>query len=613
MNGNKFFIALAGLFLAVFFLLVPAWQPILAQSGTYTVSISQIDKSKFPEIRVYVSVVDQKGNPVSNLKESDFILKEDGTKVNFTLPAAEISQNGFTTVLVIDRSGSMQDEGKMDAAKQAAITYIDLLSPQDNMAILTFSSDAKVVQDLTVDKDILKAKVGTIVTESNTALLDGISRGTDLLLPVNGRKAIILLSDGGENASRINRNDLMTKVRDAGFSVFCIGLGQGQIDADFLQKLASDSGGKMFLSPSPADLTSFYTLIHTQVSGEYKLVYNSPKPTEDGTRRQVELTVASQGDTISDTKHYVVAGVVPPMGLSTWDQTSWIIFGVLLILFLALLVPQGVPALLSGVKRQKAATAQAIEQKPIAAAAGATIPPPAGNSPGVMQKSGQQGIPLPTGKPVAIETTLSLGDSFSSNCVFIADRESENIEINNDKTTVKISSTKNRGEWGQRHLNDLIAPPGSEIVVEGGFNVLRQDTRAEGLSVSYTGSPDKEITPTGKMALRDGSYLKIKDLARFILSTSPRALKANYKLVDKMRLCLMGSRNPYRLPGGKGIPPEGTYLSWEQGYLVIVNKGPDYVFVKYGGEGTAERKLTVQSALKAGSQFRIGSTIYNVI
>jgi len=99
--------------------------------GPVTVQVVQVDKARFPDVDVYVSVTDANGQPVKNLVPEDFSLEEDGQPVSLTHVSRAGEQGPVTAVLVIDKSGSMNHANKMKAAREAAIAFVQLMRPGD--------------------------------------------------------------------------------------------------------------------------------------------------------------------------------------------------------------------------------------------------------------------------------------------------------------------------------------------------------------------------------------------------------------------------------------------------------------------------------------------------
>lgn len=323
--------------------------PALAQEDPppddYTIQITQVDTSTFPQITVWVSVTDVQGEPVNTVPASAIQLVENGRPVEDIEVYQAGEQGPVTTVLTIDRSGSMNDLGKLEAAKRAAQVYVDNMRPEDAAGIVVFNTQVQVLQSITSDKQALTAAINSITAFDDTAMYDGLSASLDLFEEVEGRRVVILLSDGLDNRSNIQDVDILARIGDAGISVYTIGLGDPSagntstsgIDEVSLQQLADSSRGQYAYTPDPDDLTQLYRDISVRLQNEYRLTYTSPNTLYDGINRDIEVKVAVSAPAVISTD-YNPGGVIPETAISL----PWSIFGVMLgTLLLLLAIPVG--------------------------------------------------------------------------------------------------------------------------------------------------------------------------------------------------------------------------------------------------------------------------------
>lgn len=176
-------------------------------------------------------------------------------------------QQPVRTLLVIDKSGSMNDRGKMNSLKQAANRYIDLLPDQGaETSIITFSSVVSPADDFNSDKAMLKRKVNSIRAQGDTAIYDGLWEALETLNAAraagNGqvpRQAIILLTDGLDNRSRHQPQEIAERAKQDDVRLFTLGLGTGrEIDPTILKGLADATDGKFYHIESPEKLTEIF-------------------------------------------------------------------------------------------------------------------------------------------------------------------------------------------------------------------------------------------------------------------------------------------------------------------------------------------------------------------
>lgn len=278
----------------------------------HNVQITQVDNSRYPEVTIYVSVTDANGQTVGGLKQTDFQVTEDGAAVQITdFKGGE--QVALATVLVIDRSGSMNEENKLIGAQQAATTFVDLMRSQDQTALLSFANDVTVDQAFTSDKAAVRRAINNLSSNGGTAWYDGVYQSVSQFKAVSGRRAIILLSDGLDNQSGHSLDAVIQASHSAGIPVYAIGLGnqpsgsdpisqflgQGSgYDEGSLKRVAQDTDGQFYHTPSAAELKALYESLAVSFQKDYAITYHSPRPNFDGTRRNIVVKVgASSGGT----------------------------------------------------------------------------------------------------------------------------------------------------------------------------------------------------------------------------------------------------------------------------------------------------------------------------
>src|SRR5439155_27124657 len=127
----------------------------------------------FPKVRVSVSVADSVGLPITGLDANAFELKEDDQVISpLRVDSVVDSQEPVATALVMDVSGSMADDAKIDAAKSAAAAFVDTFGPKDSAALISFSDQVKVVQPYTTDRAVLKSAIAGLQANGDTLLYD---------------------------------------------------------------------------------------------------------------------------------------------------------------------------------------------------------------------------------------------------------------------------------------------------------------------------------------------------------------------------------------------------------------------------------------------------------
>ncbi|HEU4325042.1 MAG TPA: VWA domain-containing protein [Roseiflexaceae bacterium] len=309
-------------------LLLPAL-PVAAATASQA-RVAQVDSSAYPDVTIYVSVTDAAGQTVGGLTQDDFQILEDGQPVAIS-DFAGGGQTAINTVLVIDRSGSMDVSGKMEGAKDAAVAFVEQMRPGDRTAIVAFDTEAVLVQPFTGDTRALTRAIRSLRPGESTALYDSLIAGVEQLDGISGRRALLLLTDGRDllgtdsdaPASDATLDQAIDTAERAGIAVQAIGLGERGsddrrtgIDERVLRRMANETDGEYFYAPSADQLASLYRRLAADLHQEYRLTYRSPRPFYDGTRRNIEVTVsgmpAASGQYVE--KHLIQVRSAPLVG-----------------------------------------------------------------------------------------------------------------------------------------------------------------------------------------------------------------------------------------------------------------------------------------------------------
>lgn len=311
---------LCALALLVAFLCMP-WSAH-AQAPASDVRLTQVDNANYPEVTVYVSVNDESGNPRSGLTQDDFTITEDGEAVdiiNFT------GGGNMTiyTALVIDRSGSMEDEGKLDGAQDAAQAFVTQMRTEDQTTIIGFDERPETLQAFTSNQGVLQEAIDDIDTGDCTAIYDSVIQGVDALNTMQGRRVLLLLTDGQDCressdahifslGSTHTLDEAITYANDHEQPVYVVGLGgrsvfsSSGIDEEVLEQIADQTHGEYFYAPEADQLVALYKRLSGNIHEEYALTYRSPRPFYDGTRRNIEVQVGEATSSAAYTEKHLI-------------------------------------------------------------------------------------------------------------------------------------------------------------------------------------------------------------------------------------------------------------------------------------------------------------------
>jgi VWFA-related protein len=243
-----------------------------------SIQITQFDLSAYPTVKAYVSILDKNGKPVRGLDQRILSLKENGLHADIRdmkMAGTGGQQSPLSIALVIDRSGSMAGE-KLARAKESVFRFLSLMEAGDRAALFAFSDRVTELVPLTDDIKSLKAPVSGIESDGHTALYDAIAQGVDALKTVPGRKAVIILTDGIANRGVIDIDQAIAAGFKSYVSVFAIGIG-GDVRTARLERIAKETGGTYFFTPTPDRLVSIYETISHRIKSEYVVTYDTDR------------------------------------------------------------------------------------------------------------------------------------------------------------------------------------------------------------------------------------------------------------------------------------------------------------------------------------------------
>jgi VWFA-related protein len=255
--------------------------------------ITQFDLSGFPVVRAYVSVLDAGGKPVRGLTKENVKFRENDRPVVIDAMRMAGGESGkheaLNLAIVIDRSGSMAGE-KIRRAKESVLRFISLMEPGDRASLFAFSDDVTALEPLTGSQNILRKAVLSIQAEGNTALYDAIGRGIESVQGLSGRKAVVVLTDGIANRGTLDIDQAISSGVKGYVSVYTIGLGN-DVRAARLERIAQETGGTYFFTPSADGLAGIYDTISNRIRSEYVVTYLTGR--REVYLRNVSLTLAT--------------------------------------------------------------------------------------------------------------------------------------------------------------------------------------------------------------------------------------------------------------------------------------------------------------------------------
>ncbi|HKB12238.1 MAG TPA: VWA domain-containing protein [Vicinamibacterales bacterium] len=241
-----------------------------------------------------VVVTDKQGRFISDLTTDQFAIFDNGRRVPIELFTNE--DTPVTIGLVVDASGSMRS--KIGEVVAATLAFAKSSNPEDELFAVRFNDDVqKLVTDppflLASDLNRLEAAMTSVRPDGRTSLYDGIISAFDYLSQGSrARKTLVVISDGGDNASAAQLNDVLRRARDSNAAIYTVGIyDDTDIDRNprVLKALAEATGGARHLPRSPGDLLRTCHQIAREIRSGYTIGYVPPD--HDGAYHRVRVVI----------------------------------------------------------------------------------------------------------------------------------------------------------------------------------------------------------------------------------------------------------------------------------------------------------------------------------
>jgi Ca-activated chloride channel family protein len=197
--------------------------------------------------------------------------------------------------IIFDLSGSMSS--KMDRAREAVIEFCKMANPQDEFFMITFSDTPHLATDFTRDVDQVQNKLVFTGAKGRTALLDAVYLGMHKMKEArNQKKALLIISDGGDNHSRYTEGEIKSQVKEADVMIYSIGIYdhsfptlEEKLGPELLAEMSEVTGGRSFTIDNPNDLPDVASKIGMQLRNQYVLGYRPSQTQHDGKWHKIKI------------------------------------------------------------------------------------------------------------------------------------------------------------------------------------------------------------------------------------------------------------------------------------------------------------------------------------
>lgn len=251
-------------------------------------------------VLVPVTVTDQKNRPVTDLNKENFRLFEAETEQQIQDFFAEDAR--ISVGLLVDLSSSMGN--KMDAVHQAVDEFFKYANPEDDYFVITFADRPKLLADTTQSIETIQSKLAGVRAKGNTALADAVYMGMAKLRSARyTRKALVIISDGGDNNSRHGLRQTKHMVRESDAQVYAIDVCDSpallvtkkleeRFGREWLTEVTESTGGRTIVVDDASKIPEAAARTSLELRNQYVLGYHPEHPTHDGKWRKIKVRVS---------------------------------------------------------------------------------------------------------------------------------------------------------------------------------------------------------------------------------------------------------------------------------------------------------------------------------
>jgi Ca-activated chloride channel homolog len=281
--------------------LLPGQSELVGTTGPAGTTAFRADSTL---VLVPVSVTDPSNRYVLGLDKQDFHLFEDDVEQKITHFSNEDAP--LSIGLLVDTSGSMG--AKLDTSRRAVAEFLKTLNAADQAFLIEFSDEAQLAVPLTNDAGAIQSAMTSATSGGLTALLDAVHVGLqEIKRAKNPRKALLIISDGGDNNSRYTSTQISDLVREADVQIYAMGVfepslsfglgglgrsGSGSSELDgprLLSAIADQTGGRALAATNLRELPGIAERIGIELRNQYVLAYTPQNPNHDGKYRKIEV------------------------------------------------------------------------------------------------------------------------------------------------------------------------------------------------------------------------------------------------------------------------------------------------------------------------------------
>lgn len=261
-------------------------------AGTYAHPAALI-KTSVNMVLVPVTITDGLNRPVVGLDQGNFQLFEN--KKAQAIKHFSSEDTPVSIGIIVDSSGSMGN--KLEHARDAITQFCEAANPQDEFFVITFSDAPQLAVDFTKSPAEIENGLLLMRPKGHTALLDAIYMGLRKMRGAHyGRKALLIISDGGDNHSRYSEHDVKSAIREADVMIYAVGTYEQFVNTqeellgpELLRNVTEVTGGQSFTLTQASEMPEVTQKIGAQLRHQYMLAYQPQSPPRDGKWHKINV------------------------------------------------------------------------------------------------------------------------------------------------------------------------------------------------------------------------------------------------------------------------------------------------------------------------------------
>lgn len=271
----------------------PAGVDAPATTGAGRAKPGSLIRMNVDMVLVPITVTDPMNRLVTGLEQEDFQLFENNGPQKIRTFAAEDAP--VSIGIIMDLSGSMTS--KLIRAREAIVQFVKTANPEDEFFVIGFNDRPELIEDFTSSVEDIQARLATVRSGHRTALLDAIYYGVAKMKDAkHERKALLVVSDGGDNRSRYTEGEVRSQVRESDVEIYSIGIfdpyaatPEERTGPILLNELCEETGGRLFRVDDVSEMADIAEKISTELRNQYVIGYTPKNISRDGKWRKVKV------------------------------------------------------------------------------------------------------------------------------------------------------------------------------------------------------------------------------------------------------------------------------------------------------------------------------------